>query len=50
VPGEIQVIAISRGSETFLPTLGTVFHSNDLLHVAVSATSVDRLQTMLGIA
>jgi len=50
VPGEIQVIAIGRGSQTFLPTLGTVFHANDLLHIAVDATSVDRLQTMLGVA
>jgi trk system potassium uptake protein TrkA len=48
VPAEFHVTAISRGSRTFLPTLGTVFESGDILHVAVRASSMDRLRTVLG--
>lgn len=46
IPGEVHVVAISRGGKTFLPTLGTTFQEGDLLHVAVLATSVDRLSTI----
>jgi trk system potassium uptake protein TrkA len=48
VSGEIHVTAISRGSRTFLPTLGTAFESGDLAHVAVLAASMDRLRALLG--
>jgi trk system potassium uptake protein TrkA len=48
VPGEIQVVAISRGGKTFLPTLGTVFQAGDWLHLAVLAASADRLKALLG--
>lgn len=47
-PGEIQVVAISRGGKTFLPTLGTVFKEGDLAQLAVLATAVDRLKVLLG--
>jgi trk system potassium uptake protein TrkA len=46
IPGEVHVVAISRGGKTFLPTLGTTFQEGDLLHVAALATSVDRLNTI----
>jgi trk system potassium uptake protein TrkA len=46
IPGEVHVVAISRGGKTFLPTLGTTFQEGDLLHVAVLATSADRLNTL----
>ena len=49
VPGEIQVVAISRGSTTFLPTLGTVFQNGDLVHLVVLAASADRLRALLGL-
>lgn len=49
VPGEIQVVAISRGGTTFLPTLGTVFQDSDLVHLAVLAASADRLRALLGL-
>jgi trk system potassium uptake protein TrkA len=49
VPGEIQVVAISRGGTTFLPTLGTVFQNGDLAHLAVLAASADRLRALLGL-
>ena len=46
--GEIQVVAISRGGNTFLPTLGTVFQEGDVLHLVVLAASAERLTTLLG--
>jgi trk system potassium uptake protein TrkA len=47
--GETQVVAISRGGKTFLPTLGTVFQEGDLLHLAILAASADRLKTLLSL-
>jgi len=46
--GEIQVAAISRGGNTFLPTLGTVFQAGDVLHLVVLATSAERLKALFG--
>ena len=46
--GEIQVVAISRGGTTFLPTLGTVFQEGDVLHLVVLTASAERLTTLLG--
>lgn len=48
VPGEIEVIAVTRGGRAFLPTAGTTFREGDLLHVLVLAASVDRLKALLG--
>jgi len=50
VPGEIHVVAISRGGRTFLPTLGTEFEAGDLIHLAIVPASAARLKTMLGLA
>jgi trk system potassium uptake protein TrkA len=50
IPGEVQVVAISRGGKTWLPTLGTVFQDGDLVHVAVLATSATRLHTLLTVS
>jgi len=49
VPGEVQVVAISRGGTTFLPTRGTVFQNGDLVHLVVLAASADRLRALLGL-
>jgi len=48
VPGEIRVVAITRGGRTFLPTDGTVFCKGDRLHIALLGASSDRLRTLLG--
>ena len=48
VAGEIHVVSIKRGNKTFLPTLGTIFREEDLLHLAVLTTSTNRLKEMLG--
>jgi len=49
-PGEIHVVAISRGGKTFLPTLGTLFRDGDLAYIAVISASADRLSELLGLA
>jgi trk system potassium uptake protein TrkA len=46
--GEIHVAAISREGRTFLPTLGTVFREDDLVHLVVLGSSAARLTTLLG--
>lgn len=48
VAGEIHVVTITHANKTFLPTLGTIFHEADLLHLAVLATSGNRLKELLG--
>lgn len=50
VSGEFIVTAITRNNKTFLPTLGTEFQKRDTLHLAVAATSSDRLKSMLGLS
>ena len=47
--GEIQVVAISRDYKTFLPTFGSVFQKDDVVYIAVLASSVKRLKSILGL-
>lgn len=47
IPGELQVVAISRGGKSFLPTGGTAFQTGDLVHCAVLAASADRLSRLV---
>ena len=49
-PGEVMVMAISRGGKTFLSTLGTVFQEGDVVHLAVLSTAVGRLKALLAMA
>jgi len=48
VPDEVRVVAITRSGKTFLPTMGTIFKEGDLIHIAVLATSADRVKALLG--
>jgi len=48
VAGEIHIVSITRANKTFLPTLGTIFREEDLLHLAVLTTSTSRLKELLG--
>jgi trk system potassium uptake protein TrkA len=50
VTGEIVVLAITRSNRTFLPSLETLFEERDVIHIAVMATSSNRLRGMLGLA
>jgi trk system potassium uptake protein TrkA len=49
VPGEISIIAITRQGHSFLAMAGTEFHHGDTLHLAVLASSMDRLNDFLGL-
>lgn len=49
LPGEFQVIAISRDGKTFLPAAGTALREGDRLHLVMLAASADRLQSLLGL-
>lgn len=48
IAGEFNVVAISRDQKAFLPTSGTEFREGDLVHIVVNASSLPRLQSMLG--
>jgi len=49
IPGEISVISISRGNKSILPASDTVFNNRDLVHIAVVASSSNRLKKLLGL-
>jgi trk system potassium uptake protein len=49
VPGEISVIVITRDEEAILPSPGTEFQSGDIVHLAVLATAMRRLESMLSL-
>jgi trk system potassium uptake protein len=50
VPGEVMVVAVTREGRAILPTLGTEFHKGDQVCMAVLASSMDRIETLLGLA
>jgi trk system potassium uptake protein TrkA len=49
VPNEIFVVAITRDDTTFMPTLGVIFLEKDVIHLAVTTSSMDRLKALLGL-
>ena len=49
VPGEFIIVCITRNEKAFLPSPGTEFREGDILHLAVQAASMARLQDMLGL-
>jgi trk system potassium uptake protein TrkA len=48
VPGEINVINITRKGKAFIPIMGTELHADDLVHLVVSADAMDRFNMMFG--
>jgi trk system potassium uptake protein TrkA len=50
VPGELNVVAITRDGRALLPLMGTVFRRGDMLHLAVLAEAMDRLEDLLGVS
>jgi trk system potassium uptake protein len=48
IPGEVQVTAVTRNGKTFLPLGGAAFEEGDIVHLAVLATSQDRLKDLVG--
>lgn len=49
LPGEIMVVAVSRGGRTFLPSGPVPLEAGDVVFVAVAAGASGRLQQLLGI-
>jgi trk/ktr system potassium uptake protein len=49
IPNEIFVAAITRDGKTFMPTLGAIFQEKDVIHLIVTAGSMDRLKALLGL-
>jgi len=49
IVGQSNVVAIKRGSNTMIPTLGTVIESGDILYISVLADAVDQLRAQLGL-
>jgi trk system potassium uptake protein TrkA len=48
VPGEITVVSITRDGHAFIPHLGTQFREGDVIHLAVLASAMERLEEMVG--
>lgn len=48
--GVSHVVAIKRGNETFIPTLGTFIKADDILYISVLSASRDYVKSILGIA
>jgi trk system potassium uptake protein TrkA len=49
IPGEIQVIAITRQGHAFIPLFGTELQPGDTIHLAILASSMDRFNDMMGL-
>ncbi len=49
IPGEIMVISITRNDQSFIPVFGTEFKEDDLIHLSVLSSAMDRLEEMLGL-
>jgi trk system potassium uptake protein TrkA len=49
LPGEAQVIAVSRQGKTFLPVPGLTFQAGDVAHLIMLAASADRVQALLAL-
>ena len=50
VPGEVNVSAITRQGKAFLPSLGAEFRAGDVIHLAVLAAAMERIEELLGLS
>ncbi len=48
VPNEITVVSITREGRAFIPQLGAQFNEGDIIHLAVLALAMERLEEMIG--
>jgi trk system potassium uptake protein TrkA len=48
IAGEIQVVAITRKGQAFIPVGGTEIRLDDTIHLAILASSMERLEALLG--
>jgi len=49
LPGELQVVAVTRGERACLPASGMVLQVGDRVHFAMLATSVERAKALLAL-
>jgi trk system potassium uptake protein TrkA len=49
VPGEVNVIAVTRDGRALLPMLGTSFCAGDIVHLAVLSDAMARVERLLGL-
>lgn len=49
IPGEIQVIAITKDGKTFMPAPGAIFQEKEVIHLVVTSGAMDRLKALLGL-
>ena len=49
IPGEVQVVAISREGTTLLATPGMTFQAGDLIYLVILTASADRLKRLLAL-
>jgi trk system potassium uptake protein TrkA len=49
IPGEMSVVSISRQGKAIIPISGTDFREDDLVHIAVLSSSMERLKELLGL-
>lgn len=47
VPGEIDVAAVTRRGQAFIPLSGTEFREDDIIHLVVLASAMDRFKALL---
>ena len=45
--GEVEIVAITRSNETFIPTLGTVLEHGDVIYAAVASSASAKFRHML---
>ncbi|MDP4118860.1 MAG: TrkA family potassium uptake protein [Bacillota bacterium] len=48
--GEIFVVSIRRGNETFIPSMGTELEPGDTLYVSVISSALNKLKSMMGLS
>jgi trk system potassium uptake protein TrkA len=48
IPGEVLVVAIVRGGQSFIPATGSTFREGDIVEVAVLTTAMPKFKRMLG--
>jgi trk system potassium uptake protein TrkA len=47
VPGEVNVVTLTRDGRALLPLMGTVFRAGDVVHLAVLSNALDRVERLL---
>ena len=48
IAGEMQVLAITRQGQAFIPLTGTELQAGDTIHLAILASSMDRFKDLIG--